>query len=41
MQMSQLRAERYEIVQFEGETFAAYVQTIRDADMVLRIKENE
>jgi len=40
-QMSQLRAERYEIVQFEGEPFATYVQSIRDAALVLRIKENE
>jgi len=40
-QMSQLRAERYERVQFEGEPFATYVQSIRDAELVLRIKENE
>ena len=40
-QMSQLRAEKYERVQFEGEPFATYVQSIRDSALVLRIKENE
>ena len=39
--MSQLRAERYERLQFEGEPFATYVQSIGDAVLVLRKMENE
>ena len=40
-QISQLRTERYERVQFEGESPATYVQSIRDAALVLRISENK
>ena len=39
--MSKMRAEMYERVQFEGEPFTTYVQSLRDAALVLRIKENE
>ena len=39
--MSQLRAERYERLQFEGDPFATYVQSIGDAALVLRIMQNE
>jgi hypothetical protein len=31
----------YERVQFEGEPFANYVQSIEDAALVLHIRENE
>jgi hypothetical protein len=40
-QNSKLKAEGYERVQFEGEPFATYVQSIRDAALVLRITESE
>jgi hypothetical protein len=40
-QISQLRAERYERAQFEGKPFATYVQSIRDAALMLRIRVNE
>jgi len=40
-QISQLRAERYKRVQFEGEPLATYVQSIRDEALMLRMKENE
>lgn len=39
--MSQLRVERYERMQFEGESLATYVQSIRDATLVFRIRETE
>jgi len=39
--MSQLRAERYKRLQFEGEPFATYVQSTGDAALVLRIMQNE
>ena len=39
--MSQLRAESYERIQFEGESYANYVQSNKDAVLVLRIRENE
>jgi hypothetical protein len=40
-QISHLRAERYERAQFEGEPLATYVQCIRDAALMLRIREDE
>ena len=40
-QISQLRIERYERAQFEGEPLATYVQSIRDAALMLRIREDE
>ena len=40
-QLSQLRTERYERVQCEGEPLATYVQSIRDAALMLRIEETE
>jgi hypothetical protein len=40
-QISQLRTEKYERVQYEGESLATYVQSVRDAALVLRISENE
>lgn len=39
--ISQLRAERYERAQFDGESITTYVQSIRDAALVLRISEDE
>jgi hypothetical protein len=39
--ISQLRTEKYERVQSEGESLATYVQSIRDAALVFRISENE
>ena len=39
--MSYLRMARHERVQGQGEHFFSYVQAIRDAALVLRIKENE
>jgi hypothetical protein len=40
-QLRQLRMERYERVQAEGESLAAYVQAVKDAAAVLRIDEGE
>jgi hypothetical protein len=40
-QISQLRTEKNERVQVEGESLATYVQSVRDAALVLRIRENE
>jgi hypothetical protein len=40
-QIPQLRAERYERAQFEGQSLATYVQSIRDAARMLRIVEDE
>jgi len=40
-QISQLRAERYQRVQFEGESLATCVESIKDAALVLRTTENE
>ena len=40
-QISQLRIERYERAQFEGVPLATYVQSIRDAALMLRIREDE
>jgi hypothetical protein len=40
-EMSYLRMDKYESVQREGEHFFTYVQAIRDAALVLRIKDNE
>jgi hypothetical protein len=39
-QISQLRTEKYERVQAEGESLATYVQSVMDAVLVLRISEN-
>ena len=36
-QLSQLRTEKYERVQLEGESLANYIQAIKDAVLVLRI----
>jgi hypothetical protein len=40
-QLVQLQVERYELVQAQGETFAVYVQSIKDATAVLHIAEGE
>jgi hypothetical protein len=40
-QLSQLRVDRYVRVQGEGEPLATYVQSIRDAGLMLRIRETE
>jgi hypothetical protein len=40
-QTAQLRLGRYERVQKEGESFPMYVQSIKDATIVLRIEESE
>jgi hypothetical protein len=40
-QLSQLRTENYENVHDEGESLANYIQTIKDATLVLRITETE
>jgi hypothetical protein len=40
-EMSHLRMARYERVQGQGKHFFSYVQAIRDAALVLRLKENE
>ena len=40
-QLSQLRIDRYERVQEEGESLAQYSQAIRDAALGLQIKESE
>ena len=40
-QLSQLRTEKYERVQLEGESLANYIQAIKDAALVLRITETE
>lgn len=40
-QISQLRAEIYRRVQCEGEPLATHMQSIRDAALMLRIRENE
>jgi hypothetical protein len=40
-QLSQLRVERYERVQASNETLASYIQSVREAALVLRITETE
>jgi hypothetical protein len=40
-QLSQLRTEKYERVQVEGKSLATYLQSVRNAALVLRISENE
>jgi hypothetical protein len=40
-QIPPLRAERYERAQFEGESLATYVQRIKDAALMLHIREDE
>jgi hypothetical protein len=40
-QLGQLRVELYERVQREGESLSAYIQSVKDAALVLRIKESE
>ena len=40
-QMSQLRAECYQRVKFEGVPFATYVQSIKDTALLLRTRKNE
>jgi hypothetical protein len=40
-QLSQLRVERYERVQASNEPLASYIQSVREAALVLRITETE
>jgi hypothetical protein len=40
-QLSQLRVERYERLQAEGEPLAMYIQSIRDTALIVRISETE
>jgi hypothetical protein len=40
-QLCQLRVELYERVQREGESLSSYIQSVKDATLVLRIQESE